>query len=185
MDKAGEPGNDKKPADTALGAVVFVSGDPEQESPKKLSIVVNWKKLISLQVVLMLGQVIIGITILAAISTEPFWKHSSTEWKALIFVTYNATAVTVLRLIDAIVGGQPVRRLFVLPDGDRLELWFVGLVAFLLHLFSFFVTGSSLVATIGGYVAAVLYFADWCRMHRVRASGSAGAQGNPVVVGST
>lgn len=59
MDKASEPGKHQKPAEAmAKSSVVFVSRDPEQESPKKPSIVVNWKQLISLQVLLMLGQIV-------------------------------------------------------------------------------------------------------------------------------
>lgn len=114
-----------------------------------------------------------------------YWNHSSSSWKALIFVTYNATAVTVMRLIDAFGGGQPVRSFLALQNVDRLELWFVGLVAFFLHLFSFFVTGgNNLVGIICGYLAAAFYFIDWCRMHRTL-HGRAGSQGEPVVVGST
>lgn len=127
---------------------------------------------------LKVGQVLIGLLILALIRPKNrcgfLYNHQGLPEYVLILLTYLATVVTLVLLVDSFVKGQPIRRVFTLELWSRLELWFTGLVALVLHVVSYFVLALNLNCTYPssmnitgisfGLIVSGLYLADWWRI---------------------
>ncbi|XP_065090394.1 uncharacterized protein LOC135711469 [Ochlerotatus camptorhynchus] len=126
---------------------------------------------------LKIGQVLIGVVILALIRPRNrcgfFYNHQGIPEYVLIMLTYMVTVITLVLLVDSFVKGQPIRKVFTLDLWSRLELWFTGLAALVLHIVSYFVLALNVncpyaspnwTGTSFGLVASGLYLADWWRV---------------------
>ncbi|XP_062542897.1 uncharacterized protein LOC134210696 [Armigeres subalbatus] len=123
-------------------------------------------------------QVLIGLLILALIRPKNrcgfLYNHQGLPEYVLILLTYLVTIVTLILLVDSFVKGQPIRRVFTLDLWSRLELWFTGLAALVLHIVSYFILALNLncnnpssmnvTGITFGLIVSGLYLADWWRI---------------------
>ncbi|XP_053681794.1 uncharacterized protein LOC128732545 [Sabethes cyaneus] len=134
---------------------------------------------------LKLAQVIIGINLVGLEVFRIVYRVRPclpTDFH-LAFVTFSATFVTVVRLVNAVKENHPIEKAFGRDLWFRLQLRSAGIAALalycsswtsLLTVFGLFLHPQLLiVSTVFGFVLTTLYLIDWWQLFRKRPSAIA------------
>ncbi|XP_055525158.1 uncharacterized protein LOC129718414 [Wyeomyia smithii] len=128
---------------------------------------------------LMVAQVMSGVVILGVDFPRPiYWHSSSVADFFLFFVALTATLLSVVRLADELQRGHPIRKIFGAAMWFRSELRFTGWAAVVLHFSAWAVLLAaiasvwylvlSIIGSVFGFAASILYLIDWWGLFRER-----------------
>ncbi|XP_053682020.1 uncharacterized protein LOC128732725 [Sabethes cyaneus] len=157
------------------------------------SIRVHWKNLLrSRKQQLMLAQVITGIIIIGLEHPRPLYRNNVTVADfILFFLALSATLGTLVRLADVLQESHPIKKVFGASLWFRMELRFTALAAAVLHCSAWAVLlaaiGSlwypvlSIIGSVFGFIASVLYLIDWWQLFQQRPTprGEIGIEAGP------
>ncbi|XP_053681793.1 uncharacterized protein LOC128732543 [Sabethes cyaneus] len=155
-----------------------------------------WNVLRSPENRLRVAQVVIGIIVLGVEFPKPlYYSDVSMADYILFFFTFNATLLTLVRLIDTIRADHPIEKVFGEELWFRTELRFTGLMTlalcfsawavFLVAIAVIYFPAQNIVGGVFGFALSGLYLVDWWQLFQKRRSARAdtGADDAELAVG--